>query len=681
MRKHSPAAVARSEGAPAAATNRDAEAALVAALADVLQASMNERLAHMFEKADELLVEQAMLAKTSEERRSYSDAVRGLNTHRAAITRRVLKEIGKKFGKNRSDSDSESTNTFNFDELTLQEDEALEGNIAVTNQANKAELLYESQLWELRQRLAWWKGQDRPGLTENALFPAALSRAFFDATRLLEADLATRLIVFKMFDRLVVTKMDAVYSRLITTFDEHKVFPIKVRAKETAIAPRGSPHAPPRNTTGDVVIDEQTWQMLQQLGSLSGPIGAPGEPVATDGAPGSYSDASLASDLSALVQGQDVPGWPGAGKEQFGKRAHAVGQVFNEILGDRQLPDFLKPAFNNLRFAVVKTALADPDFFTNPRHPVRGLVDELAAMAAIARTSTPAEIERMAKMLAEVHQQFAVSAQEVRQASQSSELVSDSSFERFLDDQRQAQARRREQIISKSRRVVTEELWLRTAGRNVPSGLRQVLSHGWVPMMALRLLRQGINGRHWHRGLNALERILDAVDRPPGELLADATRDDLIADVERDLRSVGMVPARVSQLSYELRQALNEQTGTEEPVLPADPFAKTKPPAPDAIDEGLTELGSEVLVEDIVLPGSWFEVYDHGSDTVRWMKATAIHGATGKLEFAEFNGKNPISIDVNAFIDDLSRGLSAPVNPSPMVRSALQGLTGIMSAD
>ena len=57
----------------------------------------------------------------------------------------------------------------------------------------------------------------------------------------------------------------------------------------------------------------------------------------------------------------------------------------------------LRPLLRRLQFPVMKTALADPDFFGNAQHPVRSLVHEIFDMLSSADAASDEEIRRLAE--------------------------------------------------------------------------------------------------------------------------------------------------------------------------------------------------------------------------------------------------------------------------------------------
>ncbi len=712
-----------------------AKAGLVAVcLRDLMQAALEAQMKEFVGKAGEIA------AGEEGERR---DAMNELRKRGKRITRFLVDELRKNFDPDAEKRAMQATISIAFEELSLQEPASLDESIAITNVGNRAELLYEHQLWEMRQRMEWWRDEDNPQVSDKSLAPYAICRAFFEAMRQAEVDQELRLTLFWQFDRHVMRKLHEMYETLIKVFDENGLYPLAPpsrpqrpekprrkassrgeadlsRADDQASDESGDDGGTDENHAGSgqihgggyaQILDPQTWQMISQMAQLAGPPGAqagggPGGPGGPSGtmapgpgggsaaggstagaaeagggaaasgagggpatggvpAPAAYSDSQLAQDLAALLSGRSVSGWDHAKPEELSSRASVIGRAFNQIIADPHLARAVKPQFDSLRFSVLKTALADPAFFRDQQHPLRALLNELALMASSSRLFGSAELERFGEMLSGMREQFAVDPTRVRDSQGEQEPLSDEELNRFLDTQMQDQRTRRMALIEKSRRVVSEELWLQTAARNCSEPLKQTLSQSWEPMMALRLLRHGVNSKLWNEGIVMLRRIVDAADPPSGGFTSKTDIPALINEFSTGLKSVGMVGERVDNLKQALQTNLVEARQSADG---ADRESRRKvSPLSDDQDE---------LLDIVLARYAWFEVYDRERDTVRWLQASGRDAKSGLACFTEFRGGGEFRMRVEDFVEDLRRGVSAAVNPSPRARAAIEKLCG-----
>lgn len=640
------------------------------------------------------------------------EALMQLRSHNEILSNNFLAEIRRKFDPDAEQRAMQATMTISFEELSLQNPESLDESIAITNVGNRSELLYEHQLWEIRQRMEWWRDEKYPRVSDKSVAPYAICRAFFEAMRNTDIDSQHRLPLCWQFDRYVLRHLHEVYENLIKIFDKFGFLPLRPNAQITdrSTRPDVAPTSAVQDATGETEasqssttaesskqglqqnIDPQTWQMLSQFGQVADTPTSTGNDAGASTTPPSqasasyssgqssaassanpdnnlappvsshYSDQHLAQELTALLSGHQVPGWNPELAQEMQSRISVVGRAFNQMLADPSLTRTVKPQFDSLRFSILKTALSDESFFRNASHPMRALLSELAGLATSSRLYTPEEIHRLGEMLTQLHQKHAASAEAVRTSQQQQNPISATDLDAFLDELRDDQKARRAALIEKSRRVVSEELWLQTAARRCTDALRQTLEASWEPMMALRLLRYGVDSKLWNRGINILRRIVDKADPQPESDNRTETKQSLLDEFAQELKSVGMLDERVSGLIEALSTELDRsQEHITDAVQDDNPIV-----SPESTNE---------LLEAILTPDSWFEVFDHDQDIVSWLQAVGLNDDGSQVRFSEFHGENEIQIPVEIFLGDLRKGISAAVNPTPRARAALAKLT------
>lgn len=695
-----------SPGPPDAATRE---------LVDELQAlccdALGNGLERMFDGADDMLFEMARRATNNKDQRLYFDTMRVVRLGRTNIARIFREEIAAGFSPDAVRANAPEAAPLDFEKLTLQEARALEESIAVSTMAAKAESLYSNLLFELGRRIGWLIREKRAPIASAALSPAAIAGAFRRSAEPLDVEFDIELVIFKLFDRVVFGELGDLYVRVLRFMDAKGV-----KAAAIAATPDGAPRpgrgaAPADGTTaadGDASAGgatatgalpaAQSYGMapptldpttLAALRSLAGAMFAPGF----------YGDAQLGADLAAAAGGQMVPGWDAPRAYAYVQRASVVGHMFNELIHDPTLPAPLKSRFDHLRFSVIKSALHDADFFANQQHPVRGLLSELALLAARARASGMETLRRIEELVGQIQGQFEIAAADVRAQRAMPEPLDDKTLDRFFAQQREDARQRRQAIVERTRRVVAEELQLATVGRRLPDAVWPLLQSGWAPLAALCLLRHGAGSEPWNDSMELLGRILDSVDpRPP--LAPDEEALHVLArDLRQRLLGIGMIEARIDALLSGWREAL---AAREAPAGPADalhpPDAPDAGPAPAQDAVGTTALDADqpapgadsaaaslpaarsaALVSDattlldlLMVLSSWFRVYDDGRSQNRWLKVVSHHPAEGTVTFAEFNGQNPLMLRTDIFLDDLAAGRAEPIDLGPAARRSLE---------
>ncbi|HUP92217.1 MAG TPA: DUF1631 family protein, partial [Solimonas sp.] len=472
-------------------------------------------------------------------------------------------------------------------------------------------------------------------------------------------------------------------------------------------------------------------RLLAGLASMAGPAGHPLPPQAIpvytmpqgmpaygvpaqglpDGVP-TYSDSQLAGEmasaLDSMARGRPVGNWMPA------PNLALAGRMFDSLYQDKHLPEPCKPLLQRLQYPVMKTALADPSFFSTPNHPVRKLVHEVFDMLVGANPG-PEEVKRLSDMIENLLASVEVDPASLSTPAARAPAVSDLEAEAFLADQETRMAGHRQRTVERVRRLVAQELQMRTAARYLPDALRPLLLSGFAPLLAVNVLQGGMNGIPWQESLKLLDRVLDTLD--PAQQLAPerrrAVENQIAADVYIRLTDVGLAPEKVERLittlseTYRLlaKQPAPVAAAPPAPIEPrsappaaAAPGAATAPvpvpvapmpapapaaaaPSPQALaqsarpsPEARAKAAAQQALTAILTVGSWFQVWDSGHQQQRWLKLHAYFPAQDVILFDDFLGENHLRIRASSFTHDLIGKRSAPVDPNPAVLRSLDML-------
>ncbi len=670
----------------------EATVQLVATLRAQVVDALRERINIMFDGADDLLFEFAERATNNQDRRLFFDTMRAVRLDRRNMTLQFCDNYSNSFAAPPEPAPAGSGRV-DDDELSLQKNEAIELDIAVSNMASKAEGLYRTTLWDIGGRVKTLVEDYHAPMAVDALAPMTICRAFRKAAETLNVGSDVELVVFKLFDRLVISELADLYGQVLNVLKQHGVqssltSPVGLSRPgglpgsdgeapagvATRTQPRSFANAPPSGQSApqpefrapaglaasmmsSPALDPQSLASLHRAG------------VAANDAEG-YSNASLAADLAAAAQGVTIVGWTPRQSAAYVQRASLVGHMFNDILADPHLPSPLRGQFDGLRLSTMKVALQDIAFISDPDHPVRGLINELATMASTAKAGGPEQMARVAELVSQIQKQFDIAAESLRLPTPEIELIAIDQAERFIEQQMAQTAARRQAIVAKVRRIIAGELQLRTQRLRIADEVRPLLNSLWAPMMAMHLLRHGPDSDEWKRGIAALDRILEMLDPAHEEQRGAARRRELRADLETGFKAVGLVDTRINDGLNSFEAALDQlasasQAGVDPVTEPLIPPSGEAAPATSAADSP-TE-----LLEQLVQPGAWFLVRDHDRDESRWMKAVAYYAGLDCAAFAEFNGSNTLLLKSRMLLDDLLAHRTIPVDLEPAARAAL----------
>lgn len=677
---------------------------------------MIRRLERMFEGADGLLMEMAEKTRNPADQRRNFETKTLVRANRKAITQVFADQLTASFLPG-AEKKKKSSSDVSFDELQLSKTRTIDESIAVNNIALKVENTNEQPLYEIGRRLDWLIHERNAPISPAALAPSTLCDAFRVSTQSLNLEFQTELLIYKLFDKLVVPSLNEVYAEALKLLDTGGVTAVVLKNSGRNYAPPKSAGAPSRPAIGGAGPSgsgggpqpggiTRGFATTPGAGGAAVPAGAStghwspaGNPGAGTGAMqaldsrtldslrmaqgGSagvavnYSDADLATELSQAASGHAVAGWGAPQARANLQCADLVGKMFNGIIEDSSVPPDLKPKLDDLRFAVIKSAMSDRSFFANADHPIRKLINELATMAASARATGAGSVGQLGDLVAMIQSQFQVAAKSVKAAAATAVPLTDADAERFLDDQLVQGKARRQALIDKARKVVNEEMQLRLMGRSIPEQARPVLYTGLAPLLGLRLLRKGMDSEEWREGAQLLQRVIDAVAPEPGSAPDAIQIDPLCTQIERQLSEVGMASARTGELLVGLRQGfeLVERQRQADPTTMETPKASAQPAAAASPAERPTDLLLRLLV-----PGEWFKVHDAEAKQTRWLKVSAQHldderpDYRGRVAFAEFSGKNTLLVKVEDLLEHVAAGLTEPFDQSPRARAALAAL-------
>lgn len=676
--------------------------------ADVLRVRLNA----MFDGADDLLFEFAERATNNNDRRLFFDTMRAVRLGRTEMTQQFFETFAAGFGAPPpAQPKPAATRGYSLEphedddglEFTLQNSESVELQIAISNMATKAEGLYKQAIWEVGGRVKALIEDSHAPMTPDALTPNAICSAFRVSAEMLDVEFAVELVIFKLFDRLVISDLADLYARVLQFLKHHGV-----RAHHAGDATTGRASVAPSSYVEDAAGPlsagaargpGESYRPVFANASLftdapppfsappSAPVGlaaammmSPSLDAATlstlqrisASAPSAavYSNASLAADLAAAAQGQVIVGWGPRQTTAYVQRASLVGHMFNDILADPHLPADLRALFDGLRLSTIKVALRDFAFVSDIDHPVRSLINELATMATTARTGGSDSMERIGDLVREIQKQFDIASETLRKPASDIELIDTEQAERFIEQQLAQTAARRQAMVKRVRRIIAEELALRTRGHNISEDMRPLLNSGWAPMMAMHLLHHGPDSKPWREGMTLLDRILNTLDPNRPETRGEAVLKMLVDDIEKELLDVGLAEGRVRAALDGYAKAVSSVAAAA--TLPAEPSGVEPPvaavsvPSPAPGGDGVSE-----LLELLITPGTWFLIHDHERGESRWMKAVAFYAGLDCAAFAEFNGSNTLLMKSRVLLDDLLARRTVPIDLGPSATHAL----------
>ncbi|HUS24923.1 MAG TPA: DUF1631 family protein [Candidatus Binatia bacterium] len=731
---------------------------LLRGLEEMARATIGEQLRVMFESADDLLFEMADKTKNGNEQRLFLDTMRIVRLERPRILKAFQDSLHRAFLRSDMESHASQVNLDDLESWSLQESSELEEKIAISNMDAKAETLYAAQLYELEQRMSHLASRTEDAVSPKALSPGRILEAFQLSMKGLEVEFPIKLVIYKLFDRVVVSNLGRVFSGANHMLAEHGIEPRRPERKPKpapnayvpggtpagAVAPGGAQMSGSAGTplsgafqtmAGDLRSDYLATAMQPWLGTTAPaarggwmPAGAgTGSPGNTAGGPGApspvaagqmppggapmgyvppYDNAQLATEMLGVMQavgrGQPVSSWMPA------QNLALVSRMFDDLYSDPRLPEAARPVLGQLQFPAMKVALSDPSFFSNPRHPVRTLVNDVFEAAAGVRSGHGADFSQLEQLIRELLARFDVAPEQLRQARDKAQPVSEPEAEQFLQQQQQRLDAQRKQLKEKVRRIVAQELRLHIGERQLPRSVMPVLLSGFAPLMATHYLRGGAESSGWQSTLALLDDLLHSFDadalRAPGRAEKEAA---MVSAVTQRFLHAGLSEEKVNRFTSALLEfyltlgrddaagaarmtppaesvaapaEVSAPRGSEREVWPAPAAAHTsavaatvtatKAASPPAAPVAAAEIDRAVPL--LLRAGEWFKVWEATARHCRWLKLSSLHPRVDAIVFEDFGAQNFLKMRMSAFVADLGAGRSAPVDPDPATQQLVK---------
>ncbi len=379
--------------------------------------------------------------------------------------------------------------------------------------------------------------------------------------------------------------------------------PARTEMGSTAGASRGetSPAAAAVITTEPVSIQAQMFQALQCLLAGTGE-GGEAEPSGTSGSapnpkPNPALNSILLETLTDLQQdlsrgsGQRRVVLPLQVKTQVRQRLRGhdggkgldlqpldgeiidvIAMIFDYILDDPSLPDFVKALIARLQIPVLKVAIIDRQFFQRRSHPVRQLLNELAYAGVGWLDENEAAKDRLYERMEDVVTRLLCEFESDITIFES--LLEE--FRQFVEEEKQRflaareAVRRRAARREAARRQASADLARSLQRRRVPMEVRDFLLHSWRRVLVETALRAGEDSPERRQALQVMDDLLWSLNPEP---TAEARRKltlllPLMLDALRNgLRSIGKEAQEIEQvmdmLSEHHLQALKPESRTE----------------------------------------------------------------------------------------------------------------------
>ena len=569
---------------------------------------LRQGLQALFDNADDTLFEMADRATERFDQNLYFEAMRDLRLKRKSIERGFLDTFYEAFSQmGHYDPLVQAANSDLRNPSQLERAVAIDGMVARVLSRDGVAL----QQLTVRLHYVLERTFDEQ---RNPLGPAALCGYFLDAGRNLGVGLRVKLVLLKLFERYVLRDIDLLYAQAnqllaaAGAFPELKPAPCR-RAEDRRLKARRVAAA---RASAGVGADTAGRAFMRSLESALAPYRgqiAPRVQAVASAEPISTADLlRLLSHLQHYVpaSGEDEDFELGQQLEQLLLRVSVrsgtrrriacadldvislVGLLFAFIEADDNLPQSLRALIMRLHIPVLKVALLDNNLFSRASHPVRRLMNEMAAAAFGweigndgLRDSLHLRVERIVQRLlsdfgedpalfAELLEDFLAFSHDERRRNE-------------LLEQRTRDAEEGRARALQARQQVQQALNQRLRGRSLPQVVVQMLVQSWSQVLLMAWLKHGESSSAWQQALATMDSLLASIapQQHPQRLLQQVP--GLLKALRDGLASVALESAATREFFMHLEQLHLRACGASE--LPA----------------GSAELAEVLVADDVVL--------------------------------------------------------------------------------
>ncbi len=228
-----------------------------------------------------------------------------------------------------------------------------------------------------------------------------------------------------------------------------------------------------------------------------------------------------------------------------------VDRLFSSTCVRRWVPDRLVELFARIELPATQCALADPSLFDRDQHPVRRLLNEVAAVANGLQGTDNLPGDPLYRKLEEVIERLQSAEADLGKLT---DLLSD--FIKFVEADRRRIARLEQRVmeqeagrekINEARRSVEDIVIPRMVGHQYGYAMIEFVEKAWSRVLFIARLKYGTSSEQWARGVRLLDQLL-ALET------VEATDEET---VDRLLGTLGEALADISYEGYEVRRMLD----------------------------------------------------------------------------------------------------------------------------
>ncbi|HEY2630485.1 MAG TPA: DUF1631 family protein, partial [Usitatibacter sp.] len=354
-----------------------------------------------------------------------------------------------------------------------------------------------------------------------------------------------------------------------------------------------------------------------------------------------------------------------------------VAALFDRLFVDGRLTDSTRAQVGRLQLPVFKAVLQDRSFFTDRRHPIRGLIDGMAELGA---SDEAVLVDAMppsrwiAMLVGEILERHAENPRVFADTLPQLMTV----LERHREASLEADAAIREMRDRESKLTAVREASLaiahRLAAGSYPQEADAYLYGRYRDVLVFDYIQGGENAPNWSGDLEVIDDILwvltpHTTDEDRARLVS--LLPSLLFRLRMGYQRMGHPREAASEYMEELRQLLDEVI--KAPVATAHGAIRKTPPPWQVEDYTATlRVTSGSLAEEGLARGVWFE-FTEDDGTKRRCRLNWMSPVQGTCVFKDLDRSRSFAISVDDLRDKRRAGKAVIVDGPGIAQSTIEG--------
>ncbi len=613
-----------------------------------------------------------------------------------------------------------------LDELSLVGDQDFEIALAVDKATSRLRYNSAEELVALDARIGHLLGRSGLSENDNPLGPRALCEALLDGIARMQVEQNVRIVLLNQFDLALTTELAQIYHSINSYLADRGILPdLKVGRKA---AGHHASHAAGAASTPAAAAMAGTdgGDMFKLFEKMAGSGGQAAGGMGGSGGAAAYGGLKLLDSLSQLQMGAmllpggvrfELPILEAAAVQNVLRSLQqspvmqaaspldavlvdAVAMLFDVVFDDTALPDRLKAQIARLQIPVLKAAMLDRNFFSQPRHPVRRMLDAVATLSVYLPDNEAgnARLEAISGIVSRVLDSFEQDIAVFDAAAIELEAMC-AALEETLEETVDVSLQQDIAEIKRAERaelapvVVHDFINRALKDQAAAEAVREFLRRDWAQLLSRDYIDAGEQGAHFNSHVETMRELVWSV-LPKADMDARLMLVRILPGLLKRLRE-GVaeidLPQKLSDRFFATLVILHanavrpnaqpvplpeiapeeiaELTAQPEPAAPVEAVADAKQAIPEFEDEFTQRTRA-------LNKGDWVE-FHYEDGTFRWARLGWVSGVKSTYLFSDQDGMNSFSIGLHRLADKLRKGEAVLVERKSITESAFSKLMNL----